>query len=204
MEPIKIITGKAVLLPKDNIDTDQIIPARFLKVTDKKGLGDCLFYDWRYDAQGAPREDFLLNQPQARQARILIVGDNFGCGSSREHAPWALVGYGFAAVISTSFADIFRNNSLKNGLLPIVMPAEAHSEYARKITLQPDLELVVDLEEQTVRAAGLEPVIFPIDGFSKRCLLDGVDEMGYILKHEAHLKAYEGSHPPRIQVTAID
>jgi 3-isopropylmalate/(R)-2-methylmalate dehydratase small subunit len=204
MEPIKIIRGRAVVLAKDNIDTDQIIPARFLKVTDKKGLGDCLFYDWRYDSQGSSQVDFILNQPQGRGARILIAGDNFGCGSSREHAPWALVGYGFAAIISTSFADIFRNNSLKNGLLPIVVPVEVHAQLIQQVHKNPDLELIIDLEDQTVRAADLEPVNFPIDEFSKRCLLDGVDEMGYILKNEGEIRLYEKSHPPRVQVAFIE
>ncbi len=204
MEPIKFIKGRAVVLAKDNIDTDQIIPARFLKGTDKIGLGDCLFYDWRYDAHGTPKNDFILNQRPGREAKLLIAGDNFGCGSSREHAPWALVSYGFAAVISASFADIFRNNSLKNGLIPIVVPGAIHRRLIQITTEKPESEIIVDLERQMVSAPGMEPVVFPLETFSKSCLLAGVDEIGYILKNEREISRYEKAHPARIHIDLID
>jgi 3-isopropylmalate/(R)-2-methylmalate dehydratase small subunit len=178
---------RTVVLPIGNIDTDQIIPARFLKTISKDGLGDQLFYDWRYDASGQPRADFVLNRPEAKGAEVLVAGDNFGCGSSREHAPWALKQFGFRAVISTSFADIFRQNSLKNGLLPIVVPAAIHSEL-----LESSGAIVrVDLAAQTLTLADGRAVEFPIDAFSKHCLLKGVDELGYILQQEPAIAAFE-------------
>ena len=183
-----------VLLPIDNIDTDQIIPARFLKTTSRNGLGDQLFYDWRYDASGKPKSDFVLNRPEAVDALVLVAGDNFGCGSSREHAPWALVQFGFRAVISTSFADIFKQNSLKNGLLPIVVPADIHARLLSAATAR----VTIDLEAQTVTLADGTAVEFPIDAFSKRCLLDGVDELGYILQQDAAIGEYEKSHKARV------
>jgi 3-isopropylmalate/(R)-2-methylmalate dehydratase small subunit len=176
-----------VILPIDNIDTDQIIPARFLKTTSKAGLGDQLFYDWRYDPSGAPHTDFVLNQPDAVRAHVLVAGDNFGCGSSREHAPWALTQFGFRAVVSTSFADIFRQNALKNGLLPIVVPAEVHAA----LIASPGSIVKIDLEAQTLTLADGTSVEFPIDPFAKRCLLDGVDELGYILQQSAAIDSYE-------------
>jgi 3-isopropylmalate/(R)-2-methylmalate dehydratase small subunit len=176
-----------VLLPIDNIDTDQIIPARFLKTISKDGLGDQLFYDWRYDAAGQPKSDFVLNQPGAKQARILVAGDNFGCGSSREHAPWALTQFGFRAVISTSFADIFRQNSLKNSLLPIVVGREIHAE----LLAHPVWVLNVDLAAQQLGLPHGRTVEFPVDPFSKHCLLEGIDELGYILQQEPAIAAYE-------------
>ena len=180
-----------VILPVDNIDTDQIIPARFLKTTSKTGLGDQLFYDWRYDASGAPKPDFILNRPEAVRALVLVAGDNFGCGSSREHAPWALTQFGFRAVISTSFADIFKQNALKNSLLPIVVPAEIHA----RLLSAPDQAVAIDLAGQTLALADGTKVEFPIDAFSKHCLLEGVDELGYILEHSAAIDAYESTHP---------
>jgi 3-isopropylmalate/(R)-2-methylmalate dehydratase small subunit len=176
-----------VILPIDNIDTDQIIPARFLKTTSKAGLGDQLFYDWRYDASGAPKTDFVLNQPDAVRAHVLVAGDNFGCGSSREHAPWALAQFGFRAVVSTSFADIFRQNALKNGLLPIVVPADVHAA----LIASPGSIVKIDLEAQTLTLVDGRSVEFPIDPFAKRCLLDGVDELGYILQQSAAIDSYE-------------
>jgi 3-isopropylmalate/(R)-2-methylmalate dehydratase small subunit len=176
-----------VILPIDNIDTDQIIPARFLKTISKSGLGDQLFYDWRYDAAGAPKTDFILNQPQAVSAHVLVAGDNFGCGSSREHAPWALTQYGFRAVVSTSFADIFRQNSLKNGLLPIVVPADIHAA----LLVSPGSIVKIDLEAQTLTLADGRSAVFPIDPFAKHCLLEGVDELGYILQQEPAIASYE-------------
>jgi len=183
----KAVESKTVVLPIDNIDTDQIIPARFLKTTSMEGLGDNLFRDWRYNPDGSPNPDFPLNKPAAKGAQILIAGDNFGCGSSREHAPWALVQYGFKAVISTSFADIFKGNSLKNGLLPIVVPPDIHAELLK----WPGIVLKVDLASQTLTLAGGRTVEFPIDPFAKQCLLEGVDELGYVLQQEPAIAAFE-------------
>ncbi|MDX2152431.1 MAG: 3-isopropylmalate dehydratase small subunit [Bryobacteraceae bacterium] len=183
--------SKLVVLPVDNIDTDQIIPARFLKTISKAGLGDQLFYDWRYDESGAPKADFVLNTQEAKAAQVLLAGDNFGCGSSREHAPWALTQYGFRAVISTSFADIFKQNSLKNALLPIVVPKDVHAW----LFANPLGTVKVDLATQTLTLAGGRAVEFPVDAFSKHCLLEGVDELGYILQQEAAIAAYEAARP---------
>jgi len=194
MNPFTTLTSRAVALPVDNIDTDQIIPARFLKVTDKVGLGARLFSDWRYLADGSPNPDFVLNQPENQGISILVAGDNFGCGSSREHAPWALMGFGFRAVISTSFADIFRNNSLKNGLLPVVVPGDFLSTLFARIKEDPKLELVIDLLFQTLRVPGEQPVSFPIDGFSKTCLLNGTDELGYLLAMNEEISSFEKAH----------
>ncbi len=191
MEPIKSFTGKAVAIPHSDIDTDQIIPARYLKVTDKKGLGEVVFYDWRYDADGNPKPEFILNQPQSAGASILIAGNNFGCGSSREHAPWALQGFGFQAVISTQFADIFRNNSLKNGLLPLTVDKQTHQQLLDLAVEDPDLQLSVDLETQTLTLPDGRQVQFPIDSFSKECLLNGIDELGYLLRQQDAVERYE-------------
>lgn len=188
------LTSRVAVLPVNDVDTDQIIPARFLKTTDKAGLGANLFADWRYNADGAPKADFVLNRPQAQGAAILLAGDNFGCGSSREHAPWALTGFGFRAVISTSFADIFRNNALKNGLLPIVVDAATHRNLFDLLEEVPDAELSIDLAAQTVTLPTGQAVTFPIDGFSKACLLNGVDELGYLLNFEKEITAYEAAH----------
>jgi 3-isopropylmalate/(R)-2-methylmalate dehydratase small subunit len=188
MKPFTAFESRLVPLAIDNVDTDQIMPARFLKTTSKEGLGEALFCDWRYDAQGKPKPDFILNQPRAAGCEILLAGDNFGCGSSREHAPWGLTQYGFRAVISTSFADIFRQNSLKNGLLPIVVPAAVHAEL---FALPEDAKVRVDLAAQKLVLPDGRAVEFPIDAFSKHCLLEGVDELGYILQQEAAIAAYE-------------
>ncbi len=195
MRPFEKFSSRVVALPVDNIDTDQIIPARFLKTVSKEGLGDQLFYDWRYDAEGRPRPDFVLNQPRARGAAILLAGDNFGCGSSREHAPWALTQFGFRAVISTSFADIFRQNALKNALLPIVVTREVHQELFALLERDPEAQLTVDLETQSLVLPDGRRVEFPIDPFAKQCLLEGTDELGWILRQEAAIAAYEASHP---------
>jgi 3-isopropylmalate/(R)-2-methylmalate dehydratase small subunit len=168
-----------------------VIPARFLKVTDKVGLGDNLFADWRYMPDGSPKPGFILNQPEMKGRQILLAGDNFGCGSSREHAPWALAGYGFRAVISTSFADIFRNNSLKNGLLPIKVDKDTHAQLFSLVEEDPDTELVIDLTSQTLTLPDGRRVQFPIDGFSRSCLLNGVDEIGYVLNMEDRIADYE-------------
>jgi 3-isopropylmalate/(R)-2-methylmalate dehydratase small subunit len=185
------LSSRLVALPVDNIDTDQIIPARYLKVTDKAGLGEDLFSDWRYRPDGTPRPEFVLNQPENYGAQILLAGDNFGCGSSREHAPWALVGYGFRAIISTSFADIFRNNALKNGLLPICVDAGTHARLLQFVENTPTLELTVDLAAQSLTMPDGEVVIFPVDSFAKQCLLNGVDELGYLLSFSDKITAYE-------------
>ncbi len=192
MPQFRTLTSRVIPLPVNDVDTDQIIPARFLKATDKKGMGDHLFADWRYNSDGSPKADFILNKAEARGAQILLAGDNFGCGSSREHAPWALTGFGFGAVISTSFADIFRNNSLKNGLLPIVVDAETHQMLFDLLEEVPDVELTVDLESQTLTFPN-GSVKFPIDPFNKSCLLNGVDELGYILGFEKEIAAFEMS-----------
>jgi len=202
MEKFTTLTGKMVAIPTENIDTDQIIPARFLKVTDKQGLGDNLFCDWRYKADGSPIEDFVLNTKQAKQAKILVAGDNFGCGSSREHAPWAIMGYGFRAVISTSFADIFRNNSLKLGLLPIVIDKETHFQLLSLIEEEPATQVTIDLENQSIQLPDGRKVGFPIDNFSKTCILNGVDQLGYLQSHAAAVEAFESSHPNRVNTLA--
>ena len=175
----------------DNIDTDQIIPARFLKTISKDGLGDQLFYDWRYNADGSQKPEFILNTEKAKKSNVLFAGDNFGCGSSREHAPWALTQYGFQAVVSTSFADIFKQNSLKNRLLPVVISKEAHQALLDALNANADLQVTIDVEAQTMTWPGGPAVTFPIDGFAKHCLLAGVDEIGYVLQQEAAIAAYE-------------
>jgi 3-isopropylmalate/(R)-2-methylmalate dehydratase small subunit len=191
MPQFTTLSSRLVALPIDNIDTDQIIPARYLKVTDKAGLGEGLFSDWRYRPDGTPRLEFVLNRPENYGAQILLAGDNFGCGSSREHAPWALVGYGFRAIISTSFADIFRNNALKNGLLPICVDAGTHARLLKIVENTPTLELTVDLAAQTLTLPGGEAIIFPVDSFAKTCLLNGIDELGYLLSFSDKITAYE-------------
>ena len=191
MEPLRPFSSKLVPLLVDNVDTDQVIPARFLKVTDKNGLGEALFSDWRYHADGTPKPDFVLNRPEMRGRQILLAGDNFGAGSSREHAPWALVGYGFRAVLSTSFADIFRNNALKNGLLPIALPAQAHARIVAMVESDPDVELAVDLEAGTVRLPDGSAVGFEVDPFSRRMLLEGTDELGFLLAQAGAIASYE-------------
>jgi 3-isopropylmalate/(R)-2-methylmalate dehydratase small subunit len=191
MAQFTTLTSRVVPLPVNDIDTDQLIPARFLKATDKKGMGDNLFADWRYNPDGSPKPDFVLNNPTFNGAQILLAGDNFGCGSSREHAPWALTGFGFRAVISTSFADIFRNNALKNGLLPIIVDMDTHRALFDWAEEAPTATLSVDLASQTLTLPDGRQVTFPIDGFSKACLLNGVDELGYILGFEKQIAAFE-------------
>jgi 3-isopropylmalate/(R)-2-methylmalate dehydratase small subunit len=190
--------SRLVPLAIDNIDTDQIIPARFLKTISKDGLGDQLFYDWRYDAEGNPKPDFILNTPDAKRSHILLAGDNFGCGSSREHAPWALTQYGFRAVISTSFADIFKQNSLKNSLLPIIVPRDIHAE----LFANPNATVKVDLATQTLTLPNDRTVEFPVDSFAKHCLLEGIDELGYILQQGLAIKLFESAHPAPINTLA--
>jgi len=198
MKPFTRLESRVVPLPVRNVDTDQIIPARFLKTTTKEGLDRQLFHDWRYDEAGHPRPDFILNQPRARGAEILLAGDNFGCGSSREHAPWALTQFGFRAVISTSFADIFRQNALKNSLLPITVPEQVHERLFAWVEKDPEIRLTVELREQRLILPDGVAVEFPIDPFAKQCLLDGVDELGYILKRLPQIEAFEAARPAPI------
>jgi 3-isopropylmalate/(R)-2-methylmalate dehydratase small subunit len=198
MQPITPFTARTVALPIENTDTDQIIPARYLKTTNKAGLGEALFYDWRYDDNGQPRPEFILNRPESKTAEILIGGHNFGCGSSREHAPWALQGFGFRAVISTYFADIFKNNALKNGLLPIVVDAATHQQLISLAAEDPTLALSIDLEKQILTLPDGRAVSFPIDGFARRCLLQGVDQLGFLTGLDTEIDAYEATHPARI------
>ena len=188
MKPITTLRSRTVVMPSTNIDTDQIVPARFLTTTSKEGLGEALFADWRYDAQGKPKPDFILNKPEAAGCRILVAGRNIGCGSSREHAPWALVDYGIQTVISTEIADIFKNNSLKNGLLPIVVDESTHAW----LIAHPGIEIEVNLASATLNIPDHSPISFPIDPFARYCLMNGVDELGFLLSKNSVIEAYEG------------
>jgi 3-isopropylmalate/(R)-2-methylmalate dehydratase small subunit len=183
-----------VVLPVDNVDTDQIIPARFLKVTDKKGLGDSVFADWRILPDGKPNVDFPLNRPDAKGARILVAGANFGCGSSREHAPWALVGWGLRAIVAPSFADIFKQNAMKNGLLPVAVDAAFHAQLVEARRANASARISVDLPAQSVALADGPSARFEIDPFAKECLVNGVDELGYLLARLDDIKRYESTH----------
>jgi 3-isopropylmalate/(R)-2-methylmalate dehydratase small subunit len=198
-EPFTVFTSKVVPLPAENVDTDQIVPARYLKVTDKAGLAEALFCDWRYEPDGSLKEPrFVLDRPGMRGRKILLVGDNFGCGSSREHAPWALTAWGIRAIFSTSFADIFRSNSLKNGVLPIVVDAATHARLFELLAANPDADLTVDLAEQGVLLPDGSTIDFDIDPFAKRMILAGTDELGYLLSKELELRAWEAAHPARV------
>ena len=198
-EAYESFASSVIPLPAENVDTDQIVPARFLKVTDKEGLADALFRDWRFEADGGLKEPtFVLDKPQMYGRKILLAGDNFGCGSSREHAPWALVAWGIRAVITTSCADIFQGNALKNGLLPIIVDPEKHRQLFDLVRSDPDVELSVDLEAQVVHLPGDEDLPFDVDPFSKLMLLQGTDEMGYLLGKDDAIEAWEASHAPRI------
>ena len=187
MKKIKTFSAITVNLPNEDIDTDQIIPARFLTRQTIDGIGECLFADWRFDKSGKPNEDFILNQPESTDAGILVTGNNFGCGSSREHAAWSLLDYGFRAIVSTSFADIFQNNSLKNGLITIVVDLETH----KWLIEHPATELTVNLENTEIILENGKAISFPIDSFARYCLLQGVDQLGYILKYDSEITAYE-------------
>jgi 3-isopropylmalate/(R)-2-methylmalate dehydratase small subunit len=199
-EPFRMFTSKVVPIDADNVDTDQIVPARYLKVTDKAGLADALFRDWRYEEDGSLKEPrFILDQPGMAGRAILLAGDNFGAGSSREHAPWALTAWGARAILSTGFADIFRSNSLKNGLLPIVIPPDVHGRLRELIARDPDAELTVDLAEEGVLLPDGSTIDFEIDPFAKRMLLAGTDELGYLLSKTADIERWELAHPPRIE-----
>ena len=186
------LTSALIPLIRNDIDTDQIIPARFLKVTDKVGLGEKLFSDWRYEADGSPKGDFVLNQPCYQGRSILLAGDNFGCGSSREHAPWALVGWGIRAIVALSFADIFKSNALKNGLLPV--QPEDRSVYEKLVTLttqSPEAQITIDLEKQAISLPDGLSCGFPVDNFSKTCLLNDLDELGYLLRFQPQIASFE-------------
>jgi 3-isopropylmalate/(R)-2-methylmalate dehydratase small subunit len=198
MEPMNKVSGKIAPLPINDIDTDQIIPARFLKTTDKQGLGKQAFFDWRYEADGSDKVDFVLNKPEYQNASILIAGNNFGCGSSREHAPWALIGMGWKAVVSTEFADIFRSNSLKNGLLPIIVDEETLQQLTSLAQEDPETSVSISLEDQTIQLPDGRKVEFPIDEFSKECLLKGVDQLGYLLDLDDAITAYEEANVKRV------
>ncbi len=189
MDPITVIRSRTVVMPSTHIDTDQIIPARFLTTTVREGLGVSLFADWRYDKAGQPKPDFVLNQPAATGCQVLVAGRNFGCGSSREHAPWALLDFGIRVVISTEIADIFRNNSLKNGLLPVVVDETTHEW----LLDNPGVEVEVDLPASTLRLAEGRAVAFPIESFSRYCLMNGIDELGYLLQQTDAIERYERS-----------
>jgi 3-isopropylmalate/(R)-2-methylmalate dehydratase small subunit len=201
-EPFRSVESAAIPLPRNDIDTDQIIPARFLKTTNRAGLGDQLFFDWRYTEDGSPNPSFILNRPEMAGRQILVAGDNFGCGSSREHAPWALTAWGFRAVVSSSFADIFRNNALKNGLLPVAVAPEELARVFSIIEAHPDAELVIDLEASELRLPDGSAIGFDVDPFARKMLLAGTDELGYLLSLEPQLEAYEAAHPPRISTLA--
>jgi 3-isopropylmalate/(R)-2-methylmalate dehydratase small subunit len=188
MDPIAIIRSRTVVMPSSNIDTDQIIPARFLTTTTREGLGEHLFADWRYDGAGASRPEFVLNRPEARGCQVLVAGRNIGCGSSREHAPWAMLDYGFRAVVSTEIADIFRSNSLKNGLLPVVVDEATHAW----LVDHPGAEVEIDLPATQLRLPDGRAVAFPMEAFARYCLMNGVDELGYLLQQADAIAAYEG------------
>ncbi len=191
MNPLREIRSRTVVLPVENVDTDQIIPARFLVTTSRDGLGEGLFADWRYDAEGSPRPDFVLNRDSARGARVLVAGRNFGCGSSREHAVWALQGGGFQAVVSTEFADIFRGNALKNGLVPVVVDEATHA----RLVESPGTEVTVDIEAKTI-AFGSRRTAFPLEPFARYCLLNGLDELEFLLEREPDIAAFEKAQGP--------
>jgi len=192
MKAIEVLRSRTVVLPASNIDTDQIIPARFLTTTTREGLGSSLFADWRYDAQGALRADFVLNRPEAQGCRILVAGHNFGCGSSREHAPWALLDYGIQAVVSTEIADIFRSNSLKNGFLPVVVD-ETTSSW---LMANPGAEVTIDVAFTTLTLPTGVSVKFPLEAFSRYCLLNGIDELGFLLDRKGAIEAFEQRRHP--------
>ena len=200
MEPFERVTAPMAPLPIDNVDTDQIIPARYLKVTDKSGLGEGLFANWRWQGgePGRPDPSFVLNRPEYAAARILLVGDNFGCGSSREHAAWALLEHGIRVVLGTRFADIFRKNALENGLLAAEIPADAWTRLLETSQAQPHAEVTVDLEAQTVLAPGERPIPFTVDAFARRCLLEGTDSFGFLLSRLSAIEGWEETHAPAI------
>jgi 3-isopropylmalate/(R)-2-methylmalate dehydratase small subunit len=187
MNPVTRITARTTVLPLEDVDTDQIIPARYLRTTVREGLGEHLFEDWRYDKDGSEIDSFVLNEPESKGAGILVAGRNFGCGSSREHAPWALLDHGFHAVISTEIADIFRNNSLKNGFLPVIVDEDTH----RWLLAHPGIELTLDVEAKQLTLPNGNTVDFPIENFSRYCLLNGVDQLGFLMEQADAISSYE-------------
>lgn len=191
MEKIVQIRSRTAVLPSADIDTDQIVPARFLTTTTRLGLGKALFADWRYDKGGNPVPDFLLNRPETAGCQILVAGNNFGCGSSREHAPWALIDYGFRVVISTAIADIFRNNAIKNGLVPVIVGPDLH----QWLVANPGAEVTVDVGSAELRLPDGRTSSFPLDGFSRYCLMEGVDQLGYLLKQSDAISRFEQNRP---------
>jgi 3-isopropylmalate/(R)-2-methylmalate dehydratase small subunit len=198
-EPYRSFASRVVALRAENVDTDQIVPARYLKVTDKEGLADALFRDWRFEEDGSKKDPpFILDRPEMQGRRILLVGDNFGTGSSREHAPWALRSWGISAILSTSFADIFRNNALKNGVLPIVVDPATHKALFEMVEADPDAELRIDLAEQGILLPDGATLDFEVDQFAKMMLLAGTDEIGYVMAKDADIAAWEAAHPPRV------
>jgi len=202
-EPFRVFTSRVIPLSAENVDTDQIVPARYLKVTEKEGLAEALFRDWRFEEDGSLKDPpFILDQPTMAGRGILLVGDNFGTGSSREHAPWALTAWGIRAILSTSYADIFRSNSLKNGVLPIVVDPATHARLFALLAADPDAELTVDLAEQGILLPDGSTIDFEIDPFAKRMILAGTDELGYLLSKDPELSAWEATHPPRIDSLA--
>ena len=201
-EPFESFASAVIPLMAENVDTDQIIPARYLKTTEKTGLASVLFNDWRYNADGTPNPAFVINRPEMQGRRILLAGANFGSGSSREHAPWALTAWGIRAILAPSFADIFRNNALKNGLLPIAVPPDTHARLVELAAADPDAQLSVDLEAQLVHLPGDEDVPFDVDPFSKRMLLAGTDEIGWVMAKDADIERWEAAHPPRVDTAA--
>jgi len=202
-QPFRNFTSKLIPLPAENVDTDQIIPARFLKTTERSGLASALFNDWRYLSDGSPNPDFVLNQPEMQGRKVLVVGDNFGCGSSREHAPWALTSWGVRAIISTSFADIFQNNSLKNGLLPIVVDPETHARLMAMVNADPDAEVSVDLAELGLLLPDGTTTDFDIDPFARTMLLAGTDEIGWVLERSVDIDAWERANPARVDTRPV-
>lgn len=203
-QPYTTFSSALIPLPAENVDTDQIIPARFLKTTEKSGLAGALFNDWRYEADGSPRADFVLNRPEMQGRAVLLAGDNFGCGSSREHAPWALTSWGIRAVLSTGFADIFRNNALKNGLLPIVVDPDTHRALFDLVAADPDAQVTVDLEAQVVHLPDDQDLPFEVDPFARQMLLAGTDEIGWLLARTDAIDAWETAHPGRIETRPIE
>ena len=194
MKSVQMFTSRVIPLLISDVDTDQIIPARFLKVTDKNGLAESLFYGWRFQVDGSPDPAFPLNQAEYQGCQILLAGDNFGCGSSREHAPWALVGWGIRAIISTSFGDIFRNNALKNGLLPVIVDPVFHQRLVGMLAAQKQVSLTINLAEQSLLLPDGSVEKFPVDPFSKICLLEGLDPLHYLLRYEAKINSFEMQH----------
>jgi 3-isopropylmalate/(R)-2-methylmalate dehydratase small subunit len=197
-EPFRAFSSRVVPLPAENVDTDQVVPARYLKVTDKEGLAEALFRDWRFEEDGTRKSPpFVVDRPGMGGRQLLLAGDNFGCGSSREHAPWALRAWGIRAILSTSFADIFRSNALKNGVLPVVVDPATHRRLFELLDADPDAELRVDLAEQGIVLPDGSTIEFDVDPFAKAMLLAGTDEIGYVLAHEDAIAAWEAAHPPR-------